>query len=64
MVAVPRLARSWAVRWPPNSRASRPAMMIVPAAARAAHSRRPTTDTPNRDKEIRASKGVKIGWST
>ncbi len=64
MVAAPRAPRSWAVRFPPNSRANRPARTTVPAPASADHSRSPGSETPNAHRESRAMSGVRTGWST
>lgn len=62
--APPRALSNCARLPPPNSRASMPAPTTVAAAARAEKRRRLTTDTPNTANEIRATSGVKIGWST
>jgi len=64
MVAVATAASNCARRPPPNSRAVSPAITTVAQAARAAHIRSPSSDTPNSFSETHASSGASTGWST
>jgi len=64
IVAVATAASSWALRRPPSSRASNPAMITVAVTASADQRRRPGSQTPNSDSDTHASRGIRMGWST
>ena len=53
-----KAAISWALRFPPISRAIKPARIMATPWAMAGRTRRPRNDSPNNASPMRANKGV------